>query len=442
MMNHGKLTFKGGLHVPEHKELTEHKSIEMAKSPQFAYIPIHQHIGAPCDAIVNVGDKVKIGQKIAESGAFVSASVHASIAGTVKEIKPMFIPTGIKSKCIVIENDYSEEMYEDLKTNTLDSLTGKEIINIIKENGIAGMGGACFPAHVKFSVPEDKPIDTVILNGAECEPYLTGDHRLMLEYPEQVVFGLKAIKKILNVENAVIAVENNKMDAIEALKNVIKEEDGIQVLALKTKYPQGGEKSIIYAVTGRSLGTGALPMEVGCVVSNVATSKAIADAVLLGKPLYERVVTVTGAGIREPKNIMARIGTPLSELIEQSGGFSGKPGKIISGGPMMGIAQYYIDAPVIKGSGGLLVLTEEEAIEKPVLPCIKCGKCIEVCPAGLQPLFISAYALKNNHERADSFDAMACIECGACSYICPAKRPLTESIKGIKKEILAKRKKS
>lgn len=243
MMNHGKLTFKGGVHVPEHKELTEHKSIEMAKSPQFAYIPIHQHIGAPCDAIVNVGDKVKIGQKIAESGAFVSASVHASIAGTVKEIKPMFIPTGIKSKCIVIENDYSEEMYEDLKTNTLDSLTGKEIINIIKENGIAGMGGACFPAHVKFSVPEDKPIDTVILNGAECEPYLTGDHRLMLEYPEQVVFGLKAIKKILNVENAVIAVENNKMDAIEALKNVIKEEDGIQVLALKTKYPQGGEKA-------------------------------------------------------------------------------------------------------------------------------------------------------------------------------------------------------
>jgi electron transport complex protein RnfC len=441
-MNQGKLTFKGGVHVPEHKELTEHKSIEMAKSPKFAYIPLHQHIGAPCDAVVSVGDKVKIGQKIGESGAFVSVTVHASIAGTVKEIKAMYTPTGMKTNCVVIENDYSEEMFESLKTNDLSKLTAKEIIAIIKENGITGLGGACFPAHVKFSVPEDKPIDTVILNGAECEPYLTSDHRLMLEYPEAVVFGLKAIKKALNVENAVIAVENNKMDAIEALKNAIKPEDGIQVLALKTKYPQGGEKSIIYAVTGRSLGTGALPMEVGCVVSNVATSKAISDAILLGKSLYERVVTVTGKGIKEPKNLMARIGTPFSELIEQSGGFSSKPGKIISGGPMMGIAQFGIDAPIIKGSGGILVLTEEETIEQPVLPCIKCGKCIEVCPSRLQPLFISAYALKNNHERADSFDAMACIECGACSYICPAKRPLAESIKSIKKEILAKRKKS
>ncbi|MDY0234696.1 MAG: electron transport complex subunit RsxC [Gudongella sp.] len=441
-MNQGKLTFKGGVHVPENKHFTEHKPIELAKMPQFAYIALHQHIGAPCDALVNVGDKVKIGQKIGESGAFVSSSIHASIAGTVKEIKAMYTPSGMKTKCVVIENDYSEEMYEQLKTNDLSQLTAKEIIGIVKENGITGIGGACFPAHVKFSVPEDKPIDTVILNGAECEPYLTGDHRLMLEYPEAVVFGLKAIKKALNVENGVIAVENNKMDAIEALKSVIKPEDGIEVVALKTKYPQGGEKSIIYAVTGRSLGTGALPMEVGCVVSNVATSKAIADAILLGKPLYERVVTVTGKGIKEPKNIMARVGTPLSELIEQCGGFQGKPGKIICGGPMMGITQFYIGAPLIKGTGGILVLTEEETVEEPVLPCIKCGKCIEACPSGLQPIFISAYALKNNYEKADSFNAMACVECGACSYVCPAKRPLAESIKNIKKEILAKRKKS
>lgn len=440
-MNQGNLTFKGGVHIPEHKELTEHKPIEIAKSPKFVYIPLHQHIGAPCDPIVKVGDKVKIGQKIGESGAFVSGTVHASIAGSVVEIKKMYTPTGMKTNCVVIENDYSEEMYEPLKTNDLNNLTAKDIIGIIKENGITGMGGASFPAHVKFSVPEDKPIDTVIINGAECEPYLTGDHRLMLEYPESVVFGLKAIKKILNVENAVIAVENNKMDAIEALKSIIKPEDGIKVLALKTKYPQGGEKSIIYAVTGRSLGTGALPMEVGCVVSNVATSKAIADAILLGKPFYERVVTVTGKGIKEPKNLMARIGTPFSELIEQSGGFAAKPSKIISGGPMMGIAQFYIDAPVIKGSGGILVLVEEETVEQPILPCMKCGKCIDVCPSGLQPLFISAYALKNNYEKADSYDAMACVECGACSYICPAKRPLTESIKNIKKEILSKRKK-
>ncbi len=441
-MNQGKLTFKGGVHIPEHKELTEHMPIEMAKNPKFVYIPLHQHIGAPCDAVVSVGDKVKIGQKIGESGAFVSGTVHASIAGTVKEIKTMYIPTGMKTKCVVIENDYSEEMYEPLKTNDLSQLTAKDIIGIVKENGITGMGGASFPAHVKFSVPEDKPIDTVILNGAECEPYLTGDHRLMLEYPESVVFGLKAIKKALNVENGIIAVEDNKMDAVEALKNVIKPEDGIEVLAVKTKYPQGGEKSVIYAVTGRSLGTGALPMEVGCVVSNVATSKAIADAILLGKPLYERVVTITGKGIKEPKNLMTRIGTPFSDLIEQSGGFAAKPSKVISGGPMMGIAQFHIDAPVIKGSGGLLILTEEETVEQPVLPCIKCGKCIEVCPSRLQPLFISAYALQNNYEKADSYSAMACVECNACSYICPAKRPLAESIKNIKKEILAKRKKS
>ena len=441
-MNQARLTFKGGVHIQEHKELTEHKPIEMLKDPKFVYISLHQHIGAPCDAVVSVGDKVKIGQKIGESGAFVSGTVHASIAGTVKDIKAMFTPTGMKTKCVVIENDYSEEIFKQSKTKDLSQLTAKDIIGIVKENGITGMGGASFPAHVKFSVPENKPIDTVILNGAECEPYLTGDHRLMLEYPESVVFGLKAIMKTLDVKNGIIAVEDNKMDAVKALKGVIKPEDGIEVFVLKTKYPQGAEKSLIYAVTGRSLGTGALPMEVACVVSNVGTSKAIADAILLGKPLYERVVTVTGKGIKEPKNIMARIGTPFSKLIEQSGGFAARPSKIISGGPMMGIAQFDINAPVIKGSGGILVLTEEETIEQPVLPCIKCGKCIEVCPSGLQPLFISAYALKNNYEKADSYNAMACVECNACSYICPAKRPLAESIKNIKKEILANRKKS
>jgi electron transport complex protein RnfC len=256
------------------------------------------------------------------------------------------------------------------------------------------------------------------------------------------VFGLKAIKKALGVEKAYIGIENNKMDAVESIKKAISPEDGIEVAVLQTKYPQGAEKSIIYAITGRSVGTGELPLEVGVVVSNVATSKAIADAIQKGKPLYERVVTVTGRGIAEPKNLMVRIGTPFSELIKHSGGFKGKPGKVISGGPMMGIAQFTLDVPVIKGSGGILVLPEEEVKEEPVLPCIKCGKCLEVCPSGLQPLFISAYALKNDVEKADSYSAMACVECGACSFICPAKRPLSESIRNIKKEIIAKRKKS
>ncbi len=441
-MNQGKLTFKGGVQVPEFKELAESKPIEVAESPQFAYIPMQQHIGAPCEPVVNVGDRVTIGQKIGETGAFVSSTVHASIAGTVKEIKTMYISTGSKTKCVVIENDGTDEMHESVKGRNLDELSPQEIINLVKDNGIAGMGGACFPTHVKFSIPDGKKIDTVILNGAECEPYLTGDHRLMLENAESIVFGFKAIKKALGVEKAYIGIENNKMDAVEAVKKAIKPEDGIEVAVLQTKYPQGAEKSIIYAITGRSVGTGALPLEVGVVVSNVATAKAIADAIQHGKPLYERIVTVTGRGIVEPKNFLVRIGTPFSELIRQSGGFNGKPGKVISGGPMMGIAQFTLDVPVIKGSGGILVLPEEEVKDEPVLPCIKCGKCLDVCPSGLQPLFISAYALRNDVERADYYSALACVECGACSFICPAKRPLAESIRNIKKEIIAKRKKS
>lgn len=441
-MNQGSLTFKGGVHVPEFKELAESKSIEVAKSPRFVYIPMHQHIGAPCDPVVDIGDRVTIGQKVGESGAFVSGTVHASVAGTVTEIKTMYTPTGAKSKCVVIENDGTDEMHESVKGRNLDDLTPKEIIGLIKDCGITGMGGASFPAHVKFSIPEDKKIDTIILNGAECEPYLTGDHRIMLEHPESVVLGLKAIKKALGVEKAYIGIENNKMDAVETFKKIIKPEDGIEVAVLKTKYPQGGEKSIIYAITKREVGTGVLPLEVGCVVSNVSTAKAIGDAVEFGKPLYERVVTVTGRGISEPKNILARIGTPFSELISQSGGFKGKPGKVISGGPMMGIALFKLDVPVIKASGGILVLPEEETKEEPVLPCIKCGKCVDACPSGLQPLFISAYALINDVEKADSYNAMACVECGSCSFICPAKRPLSESIRNIKKEIVAKRKKS
>ncbi len=437
------LTFKGGVHVPHNKELTEKKSLIHANEPSVVYIPLHQHTGAPCEALVNVGDKVKIGQKIGESSAFVSAPIHSSVSGIVKNITNITTPTGMNTTCIVIESDGLKEMDDSVKCKgSLDKLSSKEIIAIIKEAGITGMGGAGFPTHVKLSPPPEKKIDTVILNGAECEPFLTADHRLMLEMPEKVVFGLRAIMKALNVEKGFIGIENNKMDAVHALKSVIKEEDNIEIVTLKAKYPQGDEKRIINAITGRKVPSGGLPMDVGCVVNNVSTAKAIGEAILEGKPLYERVVTVTGNGVNEPKNIIVKIGTKFQEVIDQCGGFKGTPGKVIMGGPMMGLAQFSTDVPVIKGSGGILILTEQEALAEKVSPCIKCGKCLEVCPVALQPLHISAYALKKNFEGAERFNALDCVECGACSFICPAKRPLVESIRFSKREILAKRKKS
>ena len=442
-MKHDNLTFKGGVNVTHSKEQTENIALERAKDPDVVYIALHQHIGAPCEAIVNVGDRVKVGQKIGESQAFVSTPVHSSVAGIVKSITSITTPVGSSSNCVVIESDGTNEMDESIKPgNSLDKLSQKEILSIIKESGITGMGGAGFPTHVKLSPPPEKTIDTVIINGAECEPYLTSDHRIMLEMPEKVVFGLKAIMKALGVDNGFIGVEDNKMNAVEALRKVVKPEDNIKVVTFKTKYPQGDEKRIISAVTGRTVPSGALPMEVGCVVNNVSTAKAIADAIQEGKPLYERIVTITGKGIKEPRNLIAKIGTPFQELIDQCGGFEGKPGKILMGGPMMGLAQFSTEVPVIKGSGGILIIPEEDAKAAPVLPCIKCGKCLEVCPVFLEPLYISAYALKGNFEGAERYNAIDCVECGACSYICPAKRPLTESIRLAKREVLSKRKKS
>ncbi len=437
------LTFKGGVNVPHSKELTEKKALEYAKEPSIVYIPLHQHTGAPCDPIVNVGDRVKVGQRIGQSQAFVSAPIHSSVAGTVKNITTITTPTGIKATCVVIESDGTNEMDEAIKPKgSLDKLSSKEIIEIIKEAGITGMGGAGFPTHVKLSPPPEKKIDTVIINGAECEPFLTSDHRLMLEMPEKIVFGLKAIMKALNVNRGFIGIENNKMDAVQALRSVIKPEDNIQVVTLKAKYPQGDEKRLINATTGRKVPSGGLPMDVSCVVNNISTAKAIAEAILEGKPLYERVVTVTGNGVNEPKNLIVKIGTPFQEVIDQAGGYNGVPGKVIMGGPMMGLSQFSTEVPVIKGSGGILVLTEKEAQAEKVSPCIKCGKCIEACPVHLQPLFISAYSLKSDFEGAEKYGALDCVECGSCSFICPAKRPLVESIRLAKREVLAKRKKS
>jgi len=438
------LTFKGGVNVPHHKDLTEGLPIERAKEPDVVYIPLHQHVGAPCEPLVKVGDTVKVGQKIGQSDAFVSAPVHSSVSGIVKDITFMFIPTGQKVKCVVIESDGKNELDESVKAKgKLEDLSPKEIIEIIKEAGITGMGGAGFPTHVKLSPPSDKKIDTILVNGAECEPYLTTDHRLMVEYPEKIVFGLKAIMKAVGVERGIIGVEKNKPDAILALREASKNEKNIQIATLKVKYPQGDEKRLINAILGRIVPSGGLPMDVGVIVVNAATTKAVADAILEGKPLYERVTTITGHGIKQPKNLLVKIGTPLKDLIEQCGGFTeDSPGKIISGGPMMGIAQHSLDVPIIKGTGGILILTKKEARPEQVQPCIKCGKCVEVCPVNLLPLYISSYSLKKNFDKAEEYNALDCVECGSCSYICPAKRPLVESIRLAKREILAKKRKS
>ncbi len=438
----GLLSFRGGVHPPHFKESTEKLKVEKANEPKVVAIPLQQHIGAPCEALVKAGDKVKLGQKIGEAGGFVSAPVHSSVSGVVKKVEKRLTPSG-EVKCIVIESDGLNEVHESVvPKGDIADLSPEEIKNIIKEAGIVGMGGAGFPTHVKLSPPPENNIDTIILNGAECEPYLTADHRLMLENPEDIVYGLKAMMKAAAVNKAYIGIEDNKPDAIKIMKEATKNEKGIEVVGLRTKYPQGAEKQLIYACTNRQVPSGGLPMAVGVIVNNVGTAAAIANAIKTGMPLVERICTVTGKGIKEPKNLLIKVGTNFKEIIEQCGGYNGEPGKIIMGGPMMGLAQYTDEIPAVKTTSGILVLTKEEAKLPAPQSCIKCGKCVDICPAFLQPVYISAYSLKNMHETAEKYNALDCIECGSCSFICPSKRPLLQSIRVSKREIIAKKRKT
>ncbi len=436
------LSFRGGIHPPHSKSMTEHLPVEKALEPETVVIPLQQHIGAPCQAIVEVGEKVKVGQKIGEAGGFVSAPVHSSVSGTVKKIEKRMIINGT-ANCVVIESDGLNEIHESVvPKGDIETLEPKEILDIINEAGIVGMGGAGFPTRVKLSPPPDKKIDVLIVNGAECEPYLTADHRLMLETPEDVVYGLRAVMKVLGLEKAYIAIENNKMDAVLSVKEAAKEYPGIQVVTVKTKYPQGGEKQLIYACSQREVPSGSLPMDAGAVVSNVATMSAISKAIRTGMPLIERICTVTGDGIVEPKNIMIKNGTRISEIVAQAGGYKGDPGKLILGGPMMGFAQFTDDLPSTKTTSGVLVFTEEQARLPEYNPCIRCGKCVDICPSFIQPFAISAYSLNGMFDMAEKYNAMDCIECGSCSFICPSKRPLLHSIRMAKREIISKRRKT
>ncbi len=437
-----KVSFSGGIHPPHSKVFTEKKQVEEANLPKIVTIPVRQHIGAPAEPIVKKGDEVKLGQVIAEAKGFVSAPVHSSVSGVVKKIAEFDVAGG-KGLCIVIENDFNDTLHESVvPKGDVDSLDAKEIIEIIKSAGIVGMGGAGFPLSVKLSPPPDKKLDTVILNGAECEPFLTADHRLMLETPERVVKGLRLMMKAVDVKKGYIGIEDNKPDAIKTMVKAAEQYDDVEVVSLHTKYPQGAEKQLIYACTGREVPSGGLPMDCKVAVSNVATASAVHDAVYLGMPLVKRICTVTGSMIKEPKNLLIRLGTMLEEIIDQCGGFVGQPGKLILGGPMMGLAQSTVKIPSTKTTSGILVFDDIEGRIPDPSQCIQCGKCVDICPAYLQPVYISAYSLIDNFDKAEHYGALDCIECGSCSFICPAKRPLLQSIRMAKRHILANRRKS
>ncbi len=434
-------TFKGGVHVPDNKVFTKDKKIEKAKEPKIVYIPLHQHVGAPCKPLVKKGDLVKIGQKIGDSDASVSAPVHASISGEVKGIEKIYTTGGGQTDCIVIEAGEEQEYESSLiPHDDYKDLSYEEIEKIIREAGIVGMGGAAFPAETKLRTSRGS-IDAVILNGAECEPYLTCDHRVMLERAEKVINGLEIMLKYFETAKGYIGIEDNKKDAIEVLKNAAKGTN-IDIVSLKTKFPQGDSYRIIDSILRRVVPQGGRGKDVNCVVNNVGTAAAISEAVLEGKPLYERVVTITGSGVKTPKNLVVKIGTTIGDIIQECGGFNGTPAKIISGGPMTGTTLFNLEAPITKGTCGVLVLNEDEIKKDKVTPCIKCGKCIEVCPVFLEPIYISANALKGRFKEAEDLNALSCIACGSCSFICPSKRPLTESIVHAKKEINMRRKRS
>ena len=434
------LSFKGGIHPPDSKQATESLSIENAENPPNVIIPLHQHIGAPCQPAVKVKELVKVGQVIGEAQGFVSAPVHSSVSGEVKEITVRPIGGGRDATCVVIESDGHFDIDPAISPpdeyKTMDS---KKIIETIQKAGIVGMGGATFPTHVKLSPPPDKPIDTIIINGAECEPYLTADHRLMLENPEEIVEGLLIIMKALDAKNGFIGIESNKPDAINTMLEALANVKNVKVVALQTKYPQGAEKQLIDACTGRIVPSGGLPMDVGVVVNNVGTTYQIAHSFKTGMPLIDRITTVTGSCIESPKNLKVRIGTPVKSLVDQCGGYKETPGKLLLGGPMMGIAQDTDEIPVNKGTSGVIVFNENEAILPDPLNCIRCGKCIEVCPVYLMPLVINENALKDRMDEAEKYNAMDCIECGSCAYICPSKIPLLQGIRVAKNSIIAKR---
>ncbi len=426
-----KTFYRGGVHPHENK-LSAGKPIQAIAPPSTVIIHLNMHLGVPAKPIVNKGDSVKVGQLVAQGDGFVSANIHSSVSGKVAKIDKVVDISGYKSDAIFIDVEGDEWIETIDRTDIIHKEhfhTTPEIIKKINESGIVGLGGATFPSHVKLTIPRGKKAEYLIINGAECEPYLTSDHALMMEHAPELMVGISLLMKAIDVKKAIIGIENNKIDAIRHLTSISSQYEGIAVQPLKVKYPQGGEKQLIKALINREVPSGGLPIDIGAIVFNVGTAFAVYEAVQKNKPLFERVVTVTGKSLKNPSNFKVRIGTPIKALIEAAGGMPENAGKIISGGPMMGKAVVDSDVPIIKGSSGILILDESESKRKHVLPCVRCSKCISVCPMGLEPYLLLALSDKSMNEKLEQEKVLDCIECGSCSFICPAGRPLLDYIR-------------
>jgi electron transport complex protein RnfC len=435
-----KRTFKGGVHplrhIHEGKNITKECRIEESAPPAIVSIPMSQHVGAPARPVVKEGQKVKMGQVVGEAQGFVSVPVHASVSGVVKKVGVIPNLNGKPVEAVVIENDFQDKK-AFMKPCSYESMTRQAVVEHICAAGIVGMGGAAFPTHVKLSPPPDKQVDMVIVNGAECEPFLTADHRMMLEHPHRILNGVKIVMHALGVRKAVVGIEDNKPDAFRKMSEAL-DSHAIRVKQVETKYPQGSEKQLIDALTGRIVPSGGLPMDVGVVVVNVSTAAAVADAFLTGEPLIRRVVTATGA-VNKPGNYRVRIGVSTQDVLDMAGGCAGTPRKVISGGPMMGLPVPDLACVITKGYSGVLILDAAYTKKEKRGNCIRCGKCLDACPICLYPTSISEAAEGENFERAEAFNAMDCISCGCCSFVCPAKIPIAQNIKFAKEQIMINR---